>query len=307
MTAIYAAPLQGYTDAAWREAHRAVYGGAMAAYFAPFARVERGEVRARDLRDVAPEALAAPTVPQAIFRDAGELRVIIEALRRQGHGRVDLNMGCPFPPQVKHGRGAGILARRDALADVADYVKATTDIRFSVKMRLGTVDTDEWRGVVEIIAGMPLEHVAIHPRVAAQQYKGGLHTDQFAALAAVLPQPVVFNGDVRSRSDIERALSMPHVAGVMIGRGLQARPSLAAEWSEGREWSTAERLQAIARLHELTFARRAARLSGGEAQLVEAMHPFWEYLEEEIGRKAAKAIRKSRTLAAYEAAVAAAL
>ena len=39
---IVAGPLQGYTDAAWREAHAAAMPGAVDAYFAPFARVEHG-------------------------------------------------------------------------------------------------------------------------------------------------------------------------------------------------------------------------------------------------------------------------
>ena len=50
---IYAAPLQGYTDAAWRSAHRSLYGDGVDAYFAPFVRVEHGEVRRRDLVDTA--------------------------------------------------------------------------------------------------------------------------------------------------------------------------------------------------------------------------------------------------------------
>ena len=307
MNPVFASPLQGYTDAAWREAHHAVYGDGVNAYFAPFARVERGEVRRRDLRDTDPEALEAPTVPQAIFRDAEELRTIVEAFYEQGHRRVDLNMGCPFPPQVKHGRGAGMLVRPDELARVGEYVASRPDIRFSVKMRLGIDDCTQWRGVVPIIASMPLEMVTVHPRTAAQQYRGEVHTEQFEAIASEMPHAVVFNGEVHTPEDIDRALSLPGAAGVMIGRGLLGRPSLVAEWRAGREWRAAERMSAIKRLHSLVYARREARISGGDAQLVSVMRPFWEYLENEIGRKPAKAIAKSRTLASYNSAVAAIL
>lgn len=43
---IYAAPLQGFTEAVWRNCHAAVCGG-IYGYFMPFMRVERG-VSARD-------------------------------------------------------------------------------------------------------------------------------------------------------------------------------------------------------------------------------------------------------------------
>ena len=93
---IVAGPLQGYTDAAWREAHAAAMPGAVDAYFAPFARVEHGAPRARDLRDVARQG--PPLVPQVIFRSVEEFEMLAGALAAQGHTRIDLNLGCPFPP-----------------------------------------------------------------------------------------------------------------------------------------------------------------------------------------------------------------
>lgn len=51
---IFAAPLQGYTDVPWRHFHAELYGG-IDAYFTPFIRVERGEIRQRDLK-----ALSSP-------------------------------------------------------------------------------------------------------------------------------------------------------------------------------------------------------------------------------------------------------
>ena len=61
-----AAPLQGVTDSVWRMAQHSVFGG-VDAYYAPFMRVERGEVRRKDLRDVSPERNAGITlVPQIL-------------------------------------------------------------------------------------------------------------------------------------------------------------------------------------------------------------------------------------------------
>ena len=51
---IFAAPLQGFTEAAWRVAHNEVFGG-VDAYFTPFIRYEKGGLRNKDKREVLPE------------------------------------------------------------------------------------------------------------------------------------------------------------------------------------------------------------------------------------------------------------
>ena len=43
---IYAAPLQGFTEVAWRNAHAQCLGG-VDAYYTPFVRLEKGEIRTR--------------------------------------------------------------------------------------------------------------------------------------------------------------------------------------------------------------------------------------------------------------------
>ena len=50
---IYAAPLQGFTEAPFRHFHAAIYGcqGQADAYFSPFLRIDHGEVRPRDIRE----------------------------------------------------------------------------------------------------------------------------------------------------------------------------------------------------------------------------------------------------------------
>ena len=45
---IHLAPLQGYTEAAYRNAHAAVFGG-VDVYHTPFVRIDRGEFRHKDV------------------------------------------------------------------------------------------------------------------------------------------------------------------------------------------------------------------------------------------------------------------
>lgn len=46
---IHFAPLQGYTEAIYRQAHARIFGG-VESYYTPFVRVEHGEIRKKDMR-----------------------------------------------------------------------------------------------------------------------------------------------------------------------------------------------------------------------------------------------------------------
>lgn len=298
---IAVAPMQGYTDAPFRHYHSEIYGGDATLYCSPFIRVEHGDIRRRDLRDITSAFNDGMSLlPQVIFRDADEFNRLVDAVAAAGFDKVDLNLGCPFPPQVKKGRGAGLLQRLPELEQVAVAVESRPEITFSVKMRLGVTSPDEFRPVVPVLNHMPLSHVTVHPRIAAQQYGGDLYIDAYSELRDALTHPVIFNGDVATPADIDAALS--RADGVMIGRGLLGRPSLIAEWREGREWSADERLDKILRFHGEIFAHYADTLCG-DTQILMKIKPFWDYLEPEIGHKTAKLIKKATSVPKYEAAI----
>ena len=67
---IHFAPLQGYTDAAYRQAHNRLFGG-IDTYYSPFTRVEHGEIRRRDVRDIEPDNNRnIHLIPQLLAPDA---------------------------------------------------------------------------------------------------------------------------------------------------------------------------------------------------------------------------------------------
>lgn len=299
-----AAPLQGYTEAAWRHHHAALLPQAVPdRYFSPFLRLEKGELRRRDLRDITSTLNTDNLTPQIIFRDLDEFKRLADAVAASGHTTLDLNLGCPFPPQVKHGRGAALLRRPDTLAAVAREMAVRPDIAFSAKMRLGVTDPGEWRAVMGAISEMPLTHLTVHPRTASQQYAGELQTESVAEIIAQSPHPVIFNGDILTPADIDRVMdAYPGLAGVMIGRGLLARPSLIAEWREGGEWSADRRLSLMIELHRRVLDTYRETLCG-DTQILMKIRPFWDYAEPLIGHKTAKAIRKAGSLTAYMGAL----
>lgn len=300
---IYAAPLQGYTTALWRRAHARLCGG-IDAYFTPFVRVEGGQPSARALRDAAEDRNA---IPQVIFRDIAELRILCDSLTDAGYTAIDLNMGCPFVPQVKHGRGAAVITDIPLLEAVAaDISGRYAGVSFSVKMRSGIDDSEQWRAAMPVINEMPLHHLCIHPRTAKMQYGGSADLETFARITEATTHRVVYNGDIRTPRQA-RALStrFPSLYGIMVGRGLLGRPTLAAEIRQGREYDNVELRRVFITLLDTVYAEACARYCGA-SQILAHVKPYWEYATAfATERRALKAITKAHTLAAYDSAVAA--
>lgn len=299
---LISAPMQGHTEKIWRSSHRDIYGrdhGLAAEYYSPFCRMDHGSARARDLRDLSPFDTA-----QVICRNAEEFDLLVSEVYRKGNRRIDLNLGCPFPIQLKKGRGAAMVSNPDdVLWAIARHMHGRPDVTWSVKMRLGRSTPDEWMLAIDALNEMPLKYITMHPRTANQGYKGDLDIAQFEKFLSLTKHPVVYNGDVLLASDISETKSRwPELYGIMIGRGLMARPSLIAEFKSGVEWSSDKRMHHILKLHGAIMAHYSDILCG-DTQILMKIKPFWEYLENEIGRNQWKLIRKTGNMRNYLALV----
>jgi tRNA-dihydrouridine synthase len=198
------APLQGYTDFVYRRAHHECVGG-MDAYYTPFMRIEKGEVRKKDLRDTDPATNeGVPTVPQVIARDGDEFARLCETLQTQGWGRIDLNMGCPFPMQYHSGRGSGLLPHPDRVEAILEEMKQRPEVTFSVKMRLGLESSDECLRLLPLLNEAPLALITLHPRLGVQQYKGKVDLGAFESFYEGCQKPMAYNGDIRCVEDLTR-------------------------------------------------------------------------------------------------------
>lgn len=304
MLPIHFAPLQGYTDNAYRNVHNAIFGG-IEAYYTPFIRIERGELRKKDVREALPENdTTGKLIPQIIVRDIDEFSFLVDKLREIGHSRIDVNMGCPFPMQTHKGRGAGLLSNQKKAEEVLEAINATKDIDFSIKMRLGNETSEDCFDLLSALNETRLAHVTMHPRIATQQYKGEVDLDVFGRFVGECKHDVIYNGDLTTVDDMKRIEEMfPGLKGVMIGRGLLMRPSLAMEYASGEALSDEKLLKMVLRMHNELFEEYSSILQG-DGHLLMKMKSFWEHLESVIGRKQYKLIKKAINMAKYNTALA---
>lgn len=295
MKEFFCAPLQGFTDRFWREAHADFCRGEglePPRYCAPFARVEKGVVRPRDLRDIDGDKV----LPQAIFKNLAELQTVADAVTSAGHSCLDLNLGCPFPPQIKAGRGAALVGKPDFMREVSEWMSTRPAMTFSIKMRPGVKEAHEWKEVVDIINSMPLSHVTVHPRTAVQGYKGETDLDTFSDMLSAITHPVIYNGNISTPEEAEEICTrFPRIKGIMIGRGILARPTLYAEY-RGKTYDASDRAEAWLDIMR-AVSQEIAEVSAGDAQALMRLKPRLEYADEELlGHKFLKSLKKSASL-----------
>ena len=295
MLPIHFAPLQGFTESAYRLAHSKFAPG-IHTYYSPFLRLEKGDIRTKDLRDLQTEH-PYHLVPQIIVRDVEEFNLLTKAVTELGFKEIDINMGCPYPMQTKSGRGSGILPHPEKVREILDAINAS-NIQFSIKMRLGQTSPEECLQLLPLLNEAPLAHITLHPRIGIQQYKGALDFETFDKFYSECKHLLIFNGDIADIKDIQYIETRyPKLAGIMIGRGLLANPVLAAQYA-GLPCGTAT--ETLLKIHADIAADYARRLQGN-AQILDKIRPFWTYAD--LPKKIRKKIEKSKTFEEYLAAV----
>lgn len=296
---IESAPLQGYTDYIFRNLHHQYFGG-IESYYTPFIRYERETFRNRDLRDCAPENnRVARLIPQLIAADPQELNHICTRLRSLGYHQLDINMGCPFAPIVRQGKGSGILPHPDKVDKLLQETLKFPEISFSIKIRLGWESAEESLQLLPLFHSYPLHHITLHARTGKNQYKGEPDKEAFGRFYEKCRIPLLYNGNV---SSVEEALAVRRqfsgIAGIALGRGLLQNPFLAREILSG-PISADERQQTISAFHQDLLNSYQSRLAG-DHQVLTKMKTFWEYFLPESNKKIRKKILKSQTIDQYK-------
>ncbi|MEJ5358483.1 MAG: tRNA-dihydrouridine synthase family protein [Desulfobacterales bacterium] len=278
-TELILAPLKGFTDSAFRNAFSAHFGGFDSAV-APFVTAcppERFEEAM--LRDLAPgENRRLPVEPQILGASAEEFLFLHRQLADLGYRDVNWNLGCPFRPVMRKGRGAALLSQPERIERFLDRVMPQLSGRLSIKMRLGRNRPEEAFELVPILNRYPLRAVILHPRTARQMYAGPTDLAAFARFRELCRHPVVYNGEIRREED---ALFLRDRLGAipawMIGRGALQDPFLPARL-KGRPIPAArERLERFWAFHDELTARYAACLGGDPLRLLNRMKGFWTY------------------------------
>ena len=299
---LYFAPLEGIGGYIYRNA-QADYFEKADKYFSPFlAPNQNRSISPKEYKDIAPEHNEGIyLVPQIMANNAEVFLKAVQELEQLGYQEVNLNLGCPSKTVVTKGCGAGFLARPEELEQFLDRIFSKTDMKISVKTRLGMENAEEFPRLMEIYNRFPMEELIIHPRVQKDFYKNIPNLEAFGEALAISKNPVCYNGDIFSADDFKRIQSQfPDVECFMMGRGVLADPSLAREIRGGKAADQSD----IRRFHDLLYHTYREEVSGDRNVLFK-MKEIWFYLAPMFAdsKKYAKKIKKSERCVVYESAV----
>jgi len=302
--AIYLAPFQGITGVIYRRVHARHFKG-IDKYFTPFfthvIHHKSPVVKAGELNDTTHNRAAV--VPQILSKDAHEILTFALFCKEKGFGEINWNMGCPFARVANKKRGSGLLPYPGMVKNILEDLMPVMPVSFSVKCRLGYYDPAEILDLVPLFNQFGISELVIHARIGKQLYKGGVLDDEFARALKLSTVPVVYNGDIFTVQDFQKAaFRFPGINTWMIGRGILMDPFL-PEDIKGID-RTGDRKPIVRKfVDDLYYAYR--KRMNDRLQAINVMKELWGYLSQSFDDplKTFNSVKKTKTFDDYEDAV----
>lgn len=299
---LYFAPLEGITTYIYRNTHAEMFGGC-GAYYSPFINPsDQYKVSRKGEKDILPEFNSGIDLKiQVLTNRAESFLRFSEKMQRLGYDEININLGCPSATVVKKGRGSGFLQDKQALDAFLYEIFSKSDMKISLKTRIGFDSPDEMEELLQIYNKYPLSLLIIHPRTRADFYDGVPRDEIFAACYKNSKNKLCYNGNIYTVEDYKRvAERFEDIDGVMFGRGAIRNPAIFREIKGGKKITTAELIEFSKRLMENYYA-----VLKSDTFTLHKLKEIWVYILQNYPdeKKIAKAMKKSTTLADFKAAM----
>lgn len=298
---IYLAPLEGITTYTYRKAYEQHFGG-VDRYFTPF--IVNKKLGNREIQGLLPENNPNMNViPQIMTNRAEDFLQVTKEIASYGYDTVNLNLGCPSGTVVSKKRGAGFLAYPMELDAFLSEIYEKSDLKISIKTRIGMEDEEEWENLLWIYEKYPMEELIIHPRLRIDYYKAPVRMEALAKAVEHIKVPICYNGELNSVEDVQRIMEQfPQIDRIMIGRGILRYPYLTGQIRGVVPQSDLK--QRIRAFHDQLLEDYSKIMSGDRNTLFK-MKEIWTYLGEsfESAEKYLKKIKKANNLMDYQISV----
>lgn len=178
--------------------------------------------------------------PVAIQIYGREADVMVQAAKivEQAHPDIiDINFGCPVKKVAGKGAGAGLLRDVPKMLEITRAVVQAVNVPVTVKTRLGW--DHENKIIVDLAEQLQdcgIAALTVHGRTRSQMYTGSADWEMIARVKENprLHIPLIGNGDIASKQQVDRAFDHYGVDGVMVGRASIGAPWIFHELKTGR-------------------------------------------------------------------------
>ena len=233
---IILAPMEGLVDAPIRETLTKV--GGIDRCVTEFIRVTHGMLPPRIFYKYAPELyngalteVGTPVAVQLLGSNADMMGRHGAKAAELGAGQVDINFGCPAKTVNKHKGGCVLMREPELMYEITAAVRKAVPAHIPVtaKMRLGYDDRSMGVACGQALDAAGASEIVIHARSKVDGYKPPAYWEEIAKVREAVKSHVIANGEIWTVEDYWRCRKVSGCDDVMIGRGLIARPDLAAQ------------------------------------------------------------------------------
>ncbi len=148
---------------------------------------------------------------------------------------IDINMGCPVKKVVNGYAGSALMKDEILATKILESVSNSVKVPVTLKMRKGWDDNSlNAPKIAKIAEDSGIKMITIHGRTRCQMYKGKSDWKFVKNVKSNVKIPVLVNGDITNKKNLQQALKESKADGVMIGRGSYGRPWIFQELSPNK-------------------------------------------------------------------------
>jgi nifR3 family TIM-barrel protein len=145
----------------------------------------------------------------------------------------DINLGCSVKRVVGRGAGAGLLKEPESVKNIITRLVKHIKVPITAKIRLGWDQENlNYKELSRIIQSSGAAMLTVHARSRDQNWQEPANWDTIREIKEVVQIPVIGNGDIHSKKDIQRMIRQTGCDGVMIGRAAIGNPWIFSEISK---------------------------------------------------------------------------
>lgn len=201
------------------------------------------------------DARERPVAIQIYGREADVMVEAAKIVEQANPDILDINFGCPVKKVAGKGAGAGLLRDVPKMLEITRAVVNAVRVPVTVKTRLGW--DHENKIIVELAEQLQdcgIAALTVHGRTRSQMYTGTADWEMIARVKENprLHIPLIGNGDIATKAQVDEAFDRYGVDGVMVGRAAIGAPWIFNELKTG---------EAIDFHHQFDYLRRQIRES----------------------------------------------
>ncbi len=175
------------------------------------------------LMDSTPEE--RPLSIQIFGSDPGIMSEAAQMVAAAGADIVDINFGCSVRKVLKTGSGSALMKTPGLAREILRAVRAAVDIPLTIKIRSGWERSGtQALAIAGIAEDCGVDAIAVHPRTAAQGFRGSADWEIIKAVKAQVRIPVIGNGDIQAPQDALDMFSRTGCDAAMVGRAAIGNP-----------------------------------------------------------------------------------